>query len=182
MHKQITRDQIISCVKLLSEYPSIAVWGSGIVCLPTETLPEYEATVALALKMFDMIPKGTISLFQYMPLPATEFLDLALADGFKMPENPTDWARVDPQGQFYDVTWIPWLTDKGKRNVRMTQEYMRHVLRKTDKDANIVFRTVQDTFSRIAQHRVRSQNFFLPVDCDLYSLFRNTWEFARRVS
>lgn len=179
IHKRITREQIISSANLLSKYPEIAVWGSGIVALPTETRSDYNSTVEMALMLLGKIPKGTISLFRYMPLPGTEALDWAVRDGFGMPEDTIDWARVDPRGPSYDVTWIPWMTDKDKHNTRMTQEYMRNVIRKIDPNGNKLFNTVQTVFNGVGSLRVRNQTFYLPIDYDLYSAFRKTWEFAR---
>ena len=86
---------------------------------------------------------------------------------------------MDPRGPSYDVTWIPWMTDKDKHNTRMTQEYMRNVIRKTDPNGNKLFNTVQTVFNGVGGLRVRNQNFHLPIDFDLYGAFKKTWEFAR---
>jgi radical SAM superfamily enzyme YgiQ (UPF0313 family) len=180
MHKRITTEEIVACVKLMSEYP-LSVWGSGILCLPTETQSEFDSTLKLALALLKTIPRGTISLIPYMPLPGTEFLDLAVKNGFRTPENPLDWARVDPQGSFYNITWIPWVEkDKAqKAKIRMIQEFMRNVLMKTDESANPVFNTIQTAFNKIAYYRVDRQNFVLPLDLKLYRLFRECWETGR---
>jgi radical SAM superfamily enzyme YgiQ (UPF0313 family) len=181
MHKNITVDQIISCAKLLSKYPEMSVWGSGIIFLPTETQYEHNLTLRLALKLFEIIPKGTISLFQYMPLPGTEFLKFALKDGFKMPENTVDWVRVDPQGPFYDATWIPWIRDneKLKYNAEMTQRFMRKVLRKFGDESNKIFKITYNLFNKIAYYRVKNQFFLLPIDLTVHNLFMKGWNVAR---
>jgi len=180
MHKNITVEQILSCSRLMSEYP-LSVWGSGILCLPTETQTEFYSTLKFALRLFKMIPRGTISLFPYMPLPGTEFLDLAVKNGFRVPENPMEWARVDPQGPFYDITWIPWVRadSSRKHRIRMTQEFMRNVLAKTDSSTNPLFSTIQTFFNKIAYYRVDNQNFLLPIDLKLYHMFRRCWQAAR---
>jgi radical SAM superfamily enzyme YgiQ (UPF0313 family) len=180
MHKNITVDQIISCAKLVSKYP-ISVWGSGILCLPTESRSEFNSTLRLALALFRIIRRGTIAVFPYMPLPGTEFLTLAVENGFGAPQNTVDWAKVDPQGPFYDITWIPWIrNDRNyKQKIRMTQEFTRNVLIKTDSSTNPVFNAIQKVFNAIAYHRVDCQSFFLPVDLKLYHLFKRCWQLAR---
>ena len=42
------------------------------MCIPTETPESFKNTLNMAAYIFENIPKGTVSLFRYMPLPKTE--------------------------------------------------------------------------------------------------------------
>ena len=180
MRKNITTDQIISCARLMSEFP-VSVWASGIMCLPTETRAEFDSTLKMALALFKAIPQGTVSLFPYMPLPGTEFLRLAVENGFKTPVDPEDWVRSDPQSPFYDVTWIPWIGEAPARmrNIRMTQEFTRKVLARTGPSSNWAFSAVQTVFNKLGCYRISRQNFSMPIDLKMHSLFKGCWQTAR---
>jgi len=168
MNKRITSNDIIKVVQLLKKYPSVGVWASGIMCIPTETPESFKNTLNMASYIFENVPKGTVSLFRYMPLPKTKLLNLAIKNGFSYPNNTKDWVRVDPQTNYYDITWIPWLDKSHKQNILNTQFYTRNILRKYGKEG--IKYKIQDIFNYIGEWRIKNQNFNLLFDKEIYSL------------
>jgi radical SAM superfamily enzyme YgiQ (UPF0313 family)/glycosyltransferase involved in cell wall biosynthesis len=129
MNKRITREQILNTVKLLKD-TNLGVVASGILGIPTESEEEVKENVSFALKIWELIPYGAVSLFRFMPLPGTDLTNLAAKNGFKIPGSPDEWKRIDPQGPFYEMPWLDWITRAKLRKLEMTQNITRDFLPK----------------------------------------------------
>ena len=121
MNKKITPERILDRVRVLKRFPQISLAGSGILGLPTETEGEVSEDIAFALKLHRLIPNGVISLFRFMPLPATRLTDLALRNGFRLPQRSEDWKVIDPQYHGYQMDWLPWMTPQKLKRLLLTQ-------------------------------------------------------------
>ena len=131
MNKRITPEQILGTVDRLRS-GRIKVVASGILGVPTETREEVYANIDFALKLWDRLPQGFVTLFRFMPLPGTDLTKLAMQNGFVLPERPDDWVRVDPQGPWYEMPWLKWAGPRDLENLCNTQSLIRDHLWKVD--------------------------------------------------
>jgi len=180
MDKGITVAEILVKAKLLSRYPRISVWGSGIIGLPTETREEMQQTIATAMELFEILPNATTGLFQYMPLPGTALLPLAVEGGFKVPARTEDWRVVDPQWDGYNISWLSWLTEKEAAHIKIIQHISRRYLHKT-RTRNRVVRKLNNLFVSLLRLRIQRQNFKFLIDLYLYRILRSSWQGLRRL-
>lgn len=177
MKKGFNREAILKGARILSKYPRVHVWASGILGIPTQTRDEVTETVNTALELRNILPNATCSVWNYMPLPGTELLPIAIREGFRPPTNPMDWRRSDPQDSSYRNTWSRWMTDRDRRNLWMTQEYTRSALAGSRNEGSRKLRhIVQRLFFDLAERRIRTQNFRLPVDLPVYRALVATWQ------
>jgi len=65
------------------------------------------------------------------------------------------------------------------RNIRMTQEFTRKVLARTGPSSNWAFSAVQTVFNKLGCYRISRQNFSMPIDLKMHSLFKGCWQTAR---
>jgi len=85
IRKGITVKTIREKIRILSDFPSIAIEASAIIGFPTETKQEIYQTVDLALEMARIHPRISFNLGLYLPYPGTPLYELAKKEGFKEP-------------------------------------------------------------------------------------------------
>jgi len=85
IRKGITVKTIREKIRILSDFPSIAIEASAIIGFPTETKQEIYQTVDLALEMARIHPRICFNLGLYLPYPGTPLYELAKKEGFKEP-------------------------------------------------------------------------------------------------
>ena len=176
MNKGITTEEIFSRARLLAKHPDINVWASGIVSLPTETRQEMNGTIDMALELHRNLPNGTVGIFQYMPLPGTELLRLAVKDGFEIPIRTEDWRIADPQTKFYSASWLDWLTDEDARDLRTMQHLFREYMFNAGRTAWPVARMLNSAFLSLFRLRVKKRIFKFTIDMWLYKHLRNWYQ------
>lgn len=172
MNKNISPEQILDRVRALQRFPQITLVASGILGIPTETEEEIRNDIAFALKLHSMIQNGIVSLFRFIPLPATSLTELAVKDGFKLPEHTTDWRIIDPQFEGYQMSWLPWMTPEKLRKLYLTQTLIRNYMPKVTKTM-ILGSVYFKAFLAINRWRLKYQNFFgLTIQWKLEQLIR----------
>jgi anaerobic magnesium-protoporphyrin IX monomethyl ester cyclase len=82
--KRFTVDKVIATVGLIEKYKLPASY-SVIVGLPTETKAEFESTIALLYRIYQMHSQAVFTLGAYLPYPGSRMYDFAIANGFKPP-------------------------------------------------------------------------------------------------
>ena len=166
MHKDINQEIIFNTVRLLAEnYPQITCSGGGMIGNPTETMEEIQQTIKTAVKLRSIHPNCNIFLQLYLPLPGTEFLELAVSEGMARPEKSEDWAHRDPLlTKNCQIDWLPWVTDKQKKFLATLDFYSRQPrdLRRGGR----LTQMVTALFSTIARYRYNHQ-FFLGCRIDM---------------
>lgn len=168
MHKNINQEMIFQTFRLLAEkYPQITVSGGGMIGNPTETRDEMTQTVKTAVKLHSIHPNCHIFLQLYLPLPGTEFLELAVSEGMARPNRPEDWAYRDPYwNRNCQIDWLPWATNKDKKMLsKHLDRYYRRItkIRRGGRITQFVLRL----FSDIAAYR-HNHLFFVGSEIDIW--------------
>ena len=79
---------------------------SVIVGLPSETFDEFEATINLLYRIYQIHPEATFTLGAYMPYPGSLMYNMAIAGGFKPPERTEEWGKIDRFRKDFSSPWI----------------------------------------------------------------------------
>ena len=167
MHKNINQEAIFHTVRLLAEkYPQITCSGGGMIGNPTETLEEIQQTVKTAMKLRLIHPNCHFFLQLYLPLPGTEFLDLAVSEGMVNPERTEDWAHRDPfLNKNCQIDWLPWATGKQK-HMFVTLDFYSRQPRNLRRGGKLT-QMVTGLFSGIAKYRY-NHLFFAGSGIDMW--------------
>ena len=94
INKKITTDDIIKAVKILAKNNLRASY-STMVGLPTETKQEFESTIKLMYKTYEIHSQARFTMGAYLPYPGSSLYNLALKHGFKPPQKTEDWGKID---------------------------------------------------------------------------------------
>jgi radical SAM superfamily enzyme YgiQ (UPF0313 family) len=154
----MTPEQILDRARLLKRYPKIKVIASGILGVPTETEEEVRNTIEFATMLHELLPSITVSLCRFRPLPGTELTALATEHGFRLPEDPKEWRVADPESEYYEMPWLPWVTSAKLRGFRTTQSQIRYHMPKNPPGRRVTW-LIQNSFHRINRWRLRKQYF-----------------------
>ena len=167
MHKDINREIIFHTVRFLAEkYPKIRCVGGGIIGNPTETLEEIQQTVKTAVELRSIHPYSAFFLQLYLPLPGTEFLELAVMQGMARPERAEDWAHHDKEwDKNCQIDWLPWATDKQKQMLVKLDFYSTKVV--NSPRGGSLEHMVMSLFYAIARYRY-NHLFFLCSEMDMW--------------
>lgn len=112
--KKFSVDKIIQGVSVIAKNKLPATY-SVIVGLPTETKSEFEATIDLLFKIYQIHPQAAFTLGAYLPYPGSKMYDLAIGQGFKPPVKTEDWGKID---RFRDDFESPWVDAKKVWRIR----------------------------------------------------------------
>jgi len=161
MNKKITTKEIKKKLELL-KHSGIVLWLSGIVGVPTESWKEILLTINFALTLRDQIDEGVVSLFRFAPLPGTPLTELAGEEGFLLPERPEEWGITDPSSFKYEMTWLPWITNKINKRLFNTQQYFRssEFYKYNVHKQLLPFRVFEFFFNQIGKFRIRHGFFW----------------------
>lgn len=151
MRKDITRDIIMKMTRFLAdEYPHITFSGGGIIGSPTETWEEIIATVRTASEMRSIHPNCNIALQLFLPLPGTDFLELAVQEGMERPTRAEDWASRDSLwNDQCRIDWLPWATGKQKATLTALVNYSLPKLRR----GGGLTKVIVNLFSLLVEYR-----------------------------
>jgi len=154
MHKDINQEIIFKTIQLLADkYPQITCSGGAIIGNPTETLDEIRQTVKTAVKIRSIHSNFHTFLQLYLPLPGTEFLELAVSEGMARPTSSEEWAYRDPfWNKTCQIDWLPWATSEHKQMlVDLNRYYCRIIqVRKGGRIAQFIIKL----FSVVAAFRL----------------------------
>ena len=178
MRKGITTEYVLKKAKLFEKFPEISVWASGIILVPTETREETMNTLFFSMKLRDIFPKSTVSIFRFMPLPKTDLTFLAAENGFEIPQKPEDWRVIDPLTSYYKVTWLNWFTKQDDWDFRMAQELSRNSMLDMIKGKKFG-KTVKNFFVKRMRKRVNSLNFKFPIDMKVFKILLELYNYLR---
>jgi len=103
--KRFSVDTLMNGVSVIAKHQLPATY-SVIVGLPTEVKSEFEATIDLLYKIYQVHPQAAFTLGAYLPYPGSKMYDLAIAEGFKPPVKTEDWGKIDRFRQDFDSPWV----------------------------------------------------------------------------
>jgi radical SAM superfamily enzyme YgiQ (UPF0313 family) len=103
--KRFTVEKLLEGIKNIAKYNLHATY-SFIVGLPTETEEEFEATINLMYKIYEIHPKAGFTLGVYLPYPGSKLYNFSLSHGFKTPAKTEDWGKIDRFRKDFSSPWI----------------------------------------------------------------------------
>ncbi|MFQ5787330.1 MAG: B12-binding domain-containing radical SAM protein, partial [Thermodesulfobacteriota bacterium] len=95
IQKDSTVDNIYRAAEALSKHPSVCLHGSTIMAYPTETREEFNDTLQMINRVFELHPNTNFTTGFYLPYPGGELYDLAIKEGFSPPSRTEDWELLD---------------------------------------------------------------------------------------
>lgn len=103
--KKFTVEMILAGVKIIAKHNLPASY-SAIVGLPTETKAEFEATVDLFYRIYQIHRLAGFTLGAYLPYPGSKMYDFAVSEGFQPPEKTEDWGKIDRFRRDFSSPWV----------------------------------------------------------------------------
>jgi anaerobic magnesium-protoporphyrin IX monomethyl ester cyclase len=177
MNKGQTTKQIESKIRLLASFPEIRPGGLVILGSPTETKDEVRRTLRFYTGLQKINPSFVFGMNIYMPLPNTEFFDLAVQEGFKPPRSLREWAETE-RHQVHRIAgqWLPWFNARAERDVGRLEEYLNIIAfhRRPDlsRPRGKAFKAATGLLERLARARVGHWFFYMPAELYLQMLYR----------
>ena len=159
-------ERLMKGVELFAKY-HIPVHYSFILGFPTETREETEKTIDFMLWIRKAHKESAFTVGHYMPYPGSELYELAIKEGFKPPKTTEGWHKVDRWASELNLPWID------TRYCYYVRWYFFFIY------------TRVPFIQKICEWRLKTRNFFLPIDLKLmmflynYIKFRNTSIFAK---
>jgi len=150
--KRFTVDKVIESVKILAKYDLPASY-SVIVGLPTETNEEFESTIDLLYKIYEIHSQAVFTLGAYLPYPGSRMYDFAITNGFKPPVKTEDWGKIDRFRKNFNSPWV------NVKKVWRIREYFKFLNWKLG------------PMIKWFEWRIRHRFFFVPVDIYLTEYF-----------
>ena len=105
INKKITVEKIMAGVEIIAKYDLPASY-SAIVGLPTESKEEFEATINLLYKIYQIHSRAAFTLGVYLPYPGSRLYEFAQEHGFKPPLRTEDWGKIDRFRKDFNSPWI----------------------------------------------------------------------------
>ena len=165
--KKIKVESILAKCEEIARY-NIPCTGSGMMLVPTETMDETFRTIELANKLRAMLRNSSIGIMRFMPLPGTATTDMCVETGrYKPPQNPREWLAADPRESSYESPWIPWLDNKLRDKLRITQELTMSGLADYI-DGSGIFNTARNLIAKSINYRLRKRNYFFLLEPAIY--------------
>lgn len=103
--KRFTVDQLFSGVKSIAKYNLHATY-SFIVGLPTESKEEFQQTIDLMYKIYQIHPRAGFTLGAYLPYPGSKMYKFSIQQGFKSPVRTEDWGMIDRFRKNFESPWV----------------------------------------------------------------------------
>lgn len=123
VNKDQTVEDIIRGTSIMEKYPEVRVSGCFILANPTETRQEIRNTINLCLKLLKIHPRMGFSLGVFLPFPGVPLYDFLLEEGFVPPRNTEGWEIINRTNEEMEVTWLPWVTRKDRRDFARASRY-----------------------------------------------------------
>lgn len=166
INKGITVNDIVRSVEILAKYPQIKLEAQGIIGFPTETIEEVQNTMKLALKLIDIHPVIHLHISLYLPFPGNDLYELALREGFAIPENTEGWGDINYWGR---PSWLKWVDSSHLPRIQNMAAYSALLNRTNLRYApNKIKRGIKSLFYQITKIRIRSTCYSFPMDLYLY--------------
>lgn len=118
VQKDSTVEDIYRAATALSKHPDICLLGSTIMAYPTETREEFDATLRMIARVFQIHPNTDFTTGFYLPYPGVKLYDLAVKEGFSCPTKTEDWEMLDRWVDKLPITWNKVITSHETKAVR----------------------------------------------------------------
>jgi len=166
--KHITPRQAINLNRKLKNYDFIPQYNF-MAGFPTETIKEIKMTINLIFKLLNENPKAITSpICIYTPYPGTELFNLALKEGFRIPETLERWAN-------FDYGNIPWLS-VGRRKF-LQSLYIVSLFLAGDRHMidSLPVRLFAKFYKPFAIYRMKNMKFGFMIEQTFKKIFEDIW-------
>jgi radical SAM superfamily enzyme YgiQ (UPF0313 family) len=180
MLKKVKTEQIFEVNRKLAKFPGLKPTYNFFSGVPTETLEDIEATIAMIFRLLRENPHCQISGFnQFTPYPGTELFNLSVKHGFEPPQNLEGWIDFDESDCAKNN---PWIDSKRKRLLDtlyftgffIDHKFNEHFTGRSWKSRLI--RTMVTMYRPVAMFRFKNRLTAVPVELALKRLADNLFE------
>lgn len=169
INKGLTRELILEKFALLSKFPDISVTAATIIGFPTETWDEICQTMDLGVKLAGIFPDIVVTFQTFIPYPGSHLYELAVRDGFRLPQDMSEYDTFDTFTGKMDLTWLPWADKDTKRIFYRIDKYGK--LLTHSKGSNLARTIGKEFFYRLAKTRLKTRFFGLPWEIGVLHRF-----------
>lgn len=103
--KHFKVERLTEGVKSIAKHGLHATY-SFIVGLPTETNEEFQQTINLMRKIYQIHPRAGFTLGAYLPYPGSRMYEFSKEQGFKPPARTDGWGNIDRFRRNFDSPWV----------------------------------------------------------------------------
>ena len=160
INKGLTRQVILEKFKLLSRFPDMSVTAASIIGFPTESWPDIYDTIDLGVKLSEMMPDIVVTFQTFIPYPGSYLYQLAVENGFKVPDNMSDYDKFDTFTGKMELTWLPWVDKNTKKIFYRIDKYGK--LLTHSKGTNALRTFGKEFLFLLSKTRLRSRFFAFP--------------------
>lgn len=169
INKDFTRETILEKFRLLSRFPDISVTAASIIGFPTEGWEDICQTIDLGVRLSDIVPNIVITFQTFMPYPGSHLYQLAIENGFQMPDDMSDYDRFDTFAGKMDPTWLPWAGKDTKTLLWRIDKYGK--LLTHSKGSNLIRTMGKELFYNIGKMRLKAKCFAFPWEIPVLHRF-----------
>lgn len=170
LNKGIKVEDTIRFTHLCKEY-GINVRYDFMVGLPNETPEDFQKTLNLIKKIYEINKNNDLSVQFYAPYPGTPLYDKVINEyGFVPPKSLIEWSEYDP-----GTKEMKWVSKEYKDKLSVFLFYLQfaflneHFKRKTK---NLKFKFMVWPIHKIALLRLRFNFLKFPIEKNIYTIFR----------
>lgn len=155
---------ILEGFRLAAKY-GFNVDASAIVGFPFEDEKDWQATIAMAVRIDELNPgRNKFNIGVYVPYPGTPIVEVAKQHGFEFPQDIMAWDSFDIlKGSMR----LPWISSSEVRRFAIIDRYAKMLF--TGGDATGRMTLMRKAFAGLARLRLRHNVTVFPVEAALYN-------------
>lgn len=162
INKGLTKELVIEKFKLIAKFPELAVTAASIIGFPTETWRDIYETIDMGVKLAGIVPNIVITYQTFIPYPGSHLYELAIKNGFKLPEDMSGYSAFDTFTGEMKPTWLPWADASTQELFYRIDKYGKLL---THSPGSSRLRTAaKNFFYELARLRLRLKVFAFPFE------------------
>ncbi|MDD5496136.1 MAG: radical SAM protein [Candidatus Omnitrophica bacterium] len=160
INKGLTRELIIEKFELLSKFREVSVTAATIIGFPTETWEDICKTMDLGVRLSEIVPDIVVTFQTFIPYPGSHLYDLAVENGFALPDKISEYDKFDTFTGRMELTWLPWADENTKELFYKIDKYGK--LLTHSKGTNMMRTLGKEFFYRMAKARLKTRFLAFP--------------------
>ena len=179
INKGLTRDFILEKFSVLARFPEMAVTAASIIGFPTETWEDVCQTIDLGVKLASMVPNIVVTYQTFIPYPGSHLYSLALASGFSLPKDMSEYSTFDTFTGEMRLSWLPWADSATPELFYRIDKYGKLL---THSPGSSLVRTIgKNVFYELARFRLSRKCFAVPFEISVLHRFNRYYNPQCRV-